>query len=112
MLSKDNRLKKKKDFEKVFNQGKSYKGRFFSAKVLKTDLKESRFGFIVSGKVSKKAVIRNKIRRLLQEAVRKNFPDIKKIVDVAIVAFPQIQNETREEIQKSVSDFLKKTGLV
>lgn len=112
MLSKANRLKKRKDFEKVFTQGKSYKSKFFSAKILKTDLQESRFGFIVSGKVSKKAVTRNRIRRLLQEAVRKKFSDFKKNVDVAIVAFPKIQGELREEVEKSVNDFLKKTELI
>ncbi|GAI32984.1 unnamed protein product, partial [marine sediment metagenome] len=62
MLNKRNRLKKKKDFDKVFKQGQGFKQDFLYLKIRKNNLKSSRFGFVVSKKFSKKAVIRNKIK--------------------------------------------------
>ena len=90
MLPKINRLRKTKDFEGVF---KSKKGYFFSKekiliKVKKNNLENSRFGFVVGRKVSKKATERNLIKRKLREAVRKNLPKIKKGIDVVIVVKP------------------------
>jgi len=38
---------------------------------------ENRFGFVISKKISKKAVDRNRIKRLLSEAVKMNLGKIK-----------------------------------
>ena len=65
MLKKINRLKKKKDFEKVLRGGKGFKEDFLLFKTIKNNLKTSRFGFIISQKVSKKATVRNKLKRKL-----------------------------------------------
>ena len=69
-LNKKNRLKKKHDFENVFKKGKAVKGSFLFIKYRKNKLGVSRFGFVVSAKVAGNAVKRNKIRRILSEAVR------------------------------------------
>ena len=63
-LPKKNRLKKKKDFEEVFKKGKAVRGNFLFVRYLKNSLQFPRFAFVVSSKVSKKAVARNRIRRL------------------------------------------------
>ena len=55
MLSIKNRLKKKKDFAQVFKKGKNFKDDALSLKFAKNNLAASRFAFIVSLKVSKKA---------------------------------------------------------
>jgi ribonuclease P protein component len=70
MLLKENRLKKKKDFERVFSQGRNLKGDFLFFKTINNKLEDNRIGFIVSKKVSKKAVERNKIKRRLREILR------------------------------------------
>ena len=75
MLPKKNRLKNKKDFERVFKQGKGFKEDFLFFKITKNNLKENRFGFIVSLKVSKKAVLRNKVKRRLREIIKKRAGD-------------------------------------
>ena len=71
MLKINNRLKKQKDFENVFKTGKGFKQSSLYLKVQKNDLKSTRFGFIVSKKFSKKAVERNKIKRILREIIKK-----------------------------------------
>ncbi|MEK7503439.1 MAG: ribonuclease P protein component [Patescibacteria group bacterium] len=86
MLPGTNRLKKKKDFERVFKQGRGLKESFLSLKLVKNGLGETRFGFVVGQKVSRKAVVRNKVKRRLRDIVRSQLGGIKKGLDVAIVA--------------------------
>jgi ribonuclease P protein component len=70
MLPQKNRIQKKKDIEKIFKRGRTFKEASLILKTIKNSLGISRFGFIVSQKVSKKANVRNKIKRRLREIVR------------------------------------------
>ncbi len=93
MLGKENRLRRKKDFEEIFKKGRSFKESFLVLKILKNNLKVSRFGFVVSQKVSKKAVVRNKIKRRLREIVGLNIKKNLQIgggkkVDGALISLP------------------------
>ena len=109
MLSKNHRLTKNKDFETVFKKGKSIKKGFLLFKVLTNNLKNSRFGFVVSKKISNRAVVRNRIRRVIRSVVLKemdNFRD--KNIDVVIVALAGIEKEELLEIRKTTSDLLKR----
>ena len=72
MLRKENRVTKKKDIERIFKKGKGFKEDFLILKTVKNNLNNSRFCFIVSKKISKKAVIRNKVKRILREAIKLN----------------------------------------
>ncbi len=112
MLPPKNRLTKKKDFELVFKKGQSVKQDFLLAKALKTDAKASRFGFVVSKKVSTKATVRNKVRRRLQKAVQDILPKIKTTTDVIIVALPGIEKKEFTEIQQAVDQVFKKIGIM
>jgi ribonuclease P protein component len=112
MLPKENRLKKKKDFEKAFRQGKGIKQDLLFLKLLKNNLNVTRFGFIVSKKLSKKATVRNKIRRRLSEVIRTNLEGIKKGWDGVIVASPGIENKNFQEIKESISRLFKKANLI
>ena len=108
MLPKINRLTKKKDFELVFKKGESIKNGFLIFKILKNHLKESRFGFVVSRKVSNKATIRNKIKRRLRKAILNKLKEVKKSVDLVIITLPGAEKREFSEIQEVVTKFLKK----
>ena len=108
MLTKANRIKKKKDFETIFKNGSNFEARFLVFKILKNDLGYSRFGFVVSQKVSKKAVIRNKVRRRITEIIKANFHQIQKGVDVVIIFLPGIEKKEFPELREMViKNFLK-----
>jgi ribonuclease P protein component len=78
VLKKVNRLQKRSDFELLSEKGKLIPGSLMGMLRLTGDSKEeNRFGFMVSKRVSKRAVDRNKIRRLLSEAVKINLGKIK-----------------------------------
>lgn len=109
MLPQQNRLKNKKDFENVFKKGKGYRTDFLYVKVLKNNLKNSRFGFIVSTKFSKKAVLRNKIKRLLREEIKARLKNSKKGIDAAIIVNPGLKSEG---LGLKVENLLKKAEII
>lgn len=109
MLPKANRLTKKKDFETVFNLGKGTKSDFLIYKMLKNNLSESRFGFVVSKKVSPKATVRNTVKRRLRSAVAKGLETLKskKPSDVVIIALPSIKEKDFSEIKETINKVIK-----
>ena len=112
MLLKINRLRQKKDFKKLFQEGKSFKNNFLILKIAQNNLKESHFGFIVSKKVSKKAILRNKIKRRLRDIIRQNIKDIKKGIDVVLIILPGLEKKNFLEIKEILNTLFKKAGLV
>jgi len=111
MLKERNRLKKEKEFKTVLREGKGYKSRSLLLKVLEKKEGEPRFGFVVSKKISNKAVRRNKLKRQLREAVRPFLPEMKK-VDAAIIAFPQAGEKNFEELKKEIGGLLQRAEIV
>jgi ribonuclease P protein component len=112
MLTRTNRLRKEKDFEKLFKKGKSFKNGFLILKIVENNLKESRFGFIVSQKVSKKAILRNKVKRRLRDIIRQNIANVKKGTDVALIALSGLEKKNFLETKESLNILLKKSGLI
>jgi ribonuclease P protein component len=106
-LNKKNRLKNKRDFEDVFKKGKAVKGSFLLIKYKKNELGLSRFGFVVSAKVAGNAVERNKIRRILSEAIRGRVKDMGSY-DVIVFATGKITTAHKEEIVKDFLEILSK----
>lgn len=112
MLSKKYRLQKDKDFDLVFKKGKNLGSKFLFLKLRKNGLEISRFGFILSKKISKNATVRNKIKRRLREIIRKELGNIKSGFDIVIVAKPTIVGKDYLETREEVGGLLKKAGLL
>ncbi len=102
MLKKENRLKKKKDFDIVFKQGVFKKSSFILFGFKENNLDYSRFGIIISKKISNKAVVRNKIKRRIREIVRNKIDQIKKGFDIIIVPYKGIEEKSFQEIEKEI----------
>jgi len=111
MLPKKNRLKKKKDFERVFKTGKGHKEDFLFLKIVENNLKISRFGFVVSKKFSKKALIRNRIKRQLRELVKLKLSKIKKGIDGVILVIPDLRDKDFLELEEIINKLFKKAKL-
>lgn len=78
-LPQVNRLKHHRDFGLVYAQGKTYPGDHLVLKVLSRSpiaFIPPRFGISVSKKVSKKAVVRNRIKRQLRSLLREFLPQM------------------------------------
>ncbi len=112
MLPKINRIKKKKDFEMIFKNSKSFKNNLFILKVIKNNLKLNRFGFVVSQKVSKKAIVRNKVKRRLSEAIRDKMKNMEIGTDSVLIALSGIEKKEFSEIKKAINDALIRAKLI
>ncbi|MCD5397086.1 MAG: ribonuclease P protein component [Candidatus Pacebacteria bacterium] len=112
MLSKRNCLKKKKDFENLFRKGKKFKEDFLLLRVASNNLKTSRFGFVVGKKVFKKAVLRNQLKRRLREIVRFKIPQIKKGIDVILIAMPGFETKDFWEIEEIVNKIFNRANII
>ena len=111
-LPQKNRLKRAKDFSRVYRSGKRASSGFLVARAClnykpissevtfpqrSTASLDSRFGISISRKVSKRAVVRNRIRRRIQAALIASLGSIKAGWDVVIVVRPStVQCEYRE----------------
>jgi ribonuclease P protein component len=112
MLPRINRIKKKKDFEKIFKNSVSLKNNLFILRIAKNDLGLNRFGFVVSQKVSKKATVRNKIRRRLSEAIRDEVKNIENGTDLVFVVMRGMDKKDFSETKKTINEALIMAKLI
>lgn len=113
MLAKKFRLTGAKDFARVQNDGKVFQSvNFGVAFVNRNDNKPSRFGFIVSTKIAKDAVDRNRYKRAMSEAVRIESINLVDNYDVVFLAKTSISRVSTASVMKEVRDALKETGLL
>ena len=108
MLPNTNRLKGNKAIEEVKRRGKLFQSKNFGFVVLeREDVGPSRFGFVISTKISKAAVHRNRVLRALREAVRRSIPRFPKGIDALFLTKKSILTKTTEEIMREVEKFVK-----
>lgn len=109
MLASIHRLSGKKDLEKIKSEGILYQSKIFGARVLvKKDDEVSRYAFLVSTKISKQAVQRNRIKRAMREAVRHKLFLIGKGYDIIFLPKKGIARKSTEEIMREVEKFILK----
>lgn len=112
MLASVNRLTGAKNYERVKKEGKLYQRKLFGISVLKRKDKEpSRFGFVVSTKISKEAVQRNRIKRAMREAVRYSLTYSRKGFDIVFLAKKITAKKSTDEIMREVKTSLKEIGI-
>lgn len=110
MLSQSNRLRSKKDIERVFKRGQRFKEGPLLLKALKNDSNISRIGFVVSQKVAKEAVSRNKIKRRLRALIGGQIKNIKEGIDLLFIALPESADQDYLHMNESINKLLIKTG--
>lgn len=76
MLSQKHRLSKSAEVKKTTARGRGFFNPFFVIKSLAA-VEGIKLTVIVSTKVSKKAVDRNRIKRIIREELRKHLPEMK-----------------------------------
>jgi ribonuclease P protein component len=86
MIAKINRFHGHGSLRYLYKNGQTHRSRLFNLKVIKnTRRKNSRFVVVVSKKVSKKAVVRNRIRRRIYEYIQNQTENLNDIYDIAII---------------------------
>lgn len=70
MFARQWRLSRARDVQKVYKLGRSAGTKSFFIRTLKNRLNHPRITVIIGKKVAKKAVIRNRLKRLVRQAIR------------------------------------------
>ncbi len=110
MIAKKYRFHGQKSLNETYKRGITLYEKDFSIKSLtKTRQQIPRFAVVVSKKVSKKAVIRNKIRRKIYEIIRTNLNIIKENQNLIITVFKEdVLNIEHKKLNKKITNLIKK----
>ena len=112
MLAKKYRLQIQNWLKNKSKKIISRRSDFFIIRMSANDLFFSRFGVIISAKVSKLAVKRNKIKRIIYDFIRLNnlvgleAEKLKRGIDVAITVLPTVAKLKKEEIEKELKNVI------
>lgn len=113
MLPSKNRLKKTRDFNRIYCYGHKFFSRELILRWGENNKEEySRWGIIVSRKVDKKAVVRNKIKRRLRAILRENIKYWPLKRDIILIARPQIKEWSFSELKENLEQILRKNKLL
>ena len=93
----------------VYKSGKAWVDNLVVMKALSNELEFSRCGFSVAKDVGK-AVVRNRVRRLLREVVR--ITSIKPGWDIVFIARPDAANADYYDLKRSIGKLLLRARLI
>ena len=94
-------LKKTKDFQKVYNKGKSYANKYLVMYILKNDSDRNRIGIAVGKKVGN-SVVRHHLTRLVRESYRLHEEMFHSGWDIVVIARAGAKNASYHEIESAL----------
>ena len=112
MLPQAFRLRKEKEIKGVLQRAKTRKSGLLVCKTAANNLDAVRFCFIVSKKISNKAVVRNKLKRRLRAIVQKFLPNAILGYDCLLIACPGLQKTTFGELESTVKKALESSNII
>ncbi len=111
MLPQANRLVREKDFARVYRKGVTFFSRTVVLRVMPNGRKISRYGFVVSKKITKKATERNKIKRSLRENIRLKLGKLLPGYDCVLMPKKTYFFANNSEKTKDIDNVIKKAKL-
>lgn len=105
-LSKLYRLRKNDDFQRARRQGQSWANKLLVLSATPNGLAHSRFGFSVSRRLGK-ATIRNRIKRLMREAVRRQKNHVSSGWDVVWIARQPMREADFSAVEQAVEQLFR-----
>lgn len=105
------RLRASSDFDRLRREGRAYHHRLMTLSTASNGMIHNRYGFI-TGKSLGKAVRRNRVRRLLREAMRQLHPHLQPGHDLVVIARRPLVGQPFSEVKRIMSQLLRQAGLV
>ncbi len=110
MLPKEKRLRDTRDFKRVYSKGSFFSGRLLSINILENRLQISRVGVVITKKISKKAVGRNKLKRKTREAVHALYDSLPTGYDIIVNIKKEAESASVADFQKELAGLFGKVG--
>ena len=104
-------LKKNRDFQTVYHQGKSQANKYLIMYALQNAGTRNRLGISVSKKVGN-SVVRHRITRLIRESYRLNETSFRQGVDIVVVARPSAKDRSYQEIESALMHLAGRTKVL
>lgn len=97
----------------VSKNASAVRSKWFALKVVRNKFRtHSRVAVVVSRKIHKRAVIRNRIRRRVYEVIRHELPKMPLVHDiVVIVTSSEVWSAESEEVKAILSEQLERAGV-
>lgn len=111
-LNRALRLRKSSEFERVRQQGHSIASRLLILAWVPNKEARLRIGFVVSKRISKHAVVRNYIKRLLSEAIGAYLAELPTGWDIVVCARNPILLADLQALKKDMSTLLRRAKLL
>lgn len=109
MIAQQYKIHSKPRVLHILKKGRMFKWGVFYFRRLPNRAGRARFALILSKKIGRKAVERNKIRRRIYEAIRKNFSIVSKTCyDIVVLCSARIAKMDYAQIEKDMIQSLKK----
>ena len=110
MLPVEQRLRRAADIVHVRQYGRAWRHPLLVLLVCPNGRSYSRFGFVTSRRIGK-AVVRNRVKRRLREAVRPQISDLAPGWDCLFIARPPIAEAAYSAIETAVTQLLQRANL-
>lgn len=108
-MRRELRLRQRRHFDAVFQKGRVWSNKLLVLRALPNNLPHNRFGFVTSKRVGN-AVVRNKTRRRLREAVRSLSAEAG--WDVVVAARASAAAATYAELKRAVAELLARARIL
>jgi ribonuclease P protein component len=101
------RLSNPSEFKAVFQAGRKISSCHFAIHFKKNQCANSRLGIIIAKRNIRKAVLRNRIKRIVRESFRLNQSELGSL-DVIIVVYSAFASLTRQMMRKKMDEVWRK----
>ncbi|CCX84499.1 ribonuclease P protein component [Eubacterium sp. CAG:86] len=104
-------LKKNSDFKKVYNKKISYANKYLVMYILENGTDTLRLGVSVSKKVGN-SIVRHRLARLIREAFRLNNDNVKRGLDIVVVARAGLKEKGYKETERAMLHLMKHLDII
>lgn len=102
-------LRKRAQFIRIYRSGRVWRNRFISVKTIPNGLALSRYGFSISKNLGK-AVVRNRMRRILKDIIRKK--QLSAGWDIVFSPFPSAVEANYNQLSESINRLMIQAHLL
>jgi ribonuclease P protein component len=109
-MQRELRLRQAADFRRSREVGRSYSRGWLKMSVVANELPHNRYGIVIGRQIGK-AVIRNRLRRQIQDVLRTLHPSFLQGVDIVLIVRSGAVGQPFARIQETIELLARQAGL-